>query len=785
MRLGGIIDRLNDEGVLKICHLYGVFKDFRDYSKYQHHGVPSDGLQWQDDGWVMNGSGKLLVADDSSLPASEGNFFAYFEEGIQHQTDWPLGQYICDKFMVVGRNWRWYIDNTPRVYFGGSTTNVSYQNINVEGYKSLSLNFKHNNFPRLFCNGIFTIGLTGGPYEVVAGNSEIKIGTNYTMGYPLRNKLSAYLYTTRQLSDSEIAALHAQITDLLRNAKKVPVVSSRWEKGVKNSEKGLTAQWGKVVEGNKLIDLKGAYNGTLVGGVLIEDHPSLGKYLNFDGVTGYVSHGNVLNLTDTTKPITFLATIKIRSIAVHQMIVAKQVLLGNLPGYQFYIEAATGRAFLELLYGIGNSARIRTSNSIPVDKLFQIGFSYDGSKNTSGMKIYVNGSPVTTVNIENNLVAASLSNAINFQLGAKEGLNYPLIGNMYNAIFYMDCLKDENWFKSQANKLKKVIPESLSDIEVRETAYSDISSGFLENTPFEIQSGSFRISRENVNGSNEKVIKCVTDGVISVPVSVFGESPLDAAFGEWEVWAYKGADANHLEIGLIGGDLIARENSYLISLTPDEEVKLIRMTANYVPDGNMELPTIAWAAQYGTILSKYTVDKHSGLQSLKLDYGAPGPTQCYRSGFLPIGTEYRYLGWGRGDGTGGRPTLAMSSGVFNGTTSPLWQKMDVIITSTSNICYLGCGSWGVGKWSAWDDLSIVARLPQIASASAYFAIQTWNKINLKRNRNGSFDLGFNGNQIGVATDLTITQASHFVLEMDAGDMICLGGRHNFFKRFAA
>jgi hypothetical protein len=58
----------------------------------------------------------------------------------------------------------------------------------------------------------------------------------------------------------------------------------------------------------------------------------------------------------------------------------------------------------------------------------------------------------------------------------------------------------------------------------------------LSNTPFIIQSGSFRVVMDTIETQDVKVIECVTAGVLYMPSSAFLQTPTEAAFGDWEIW---------------------------------------------------------------------------------------------------------------------------------------------------------------------------------------------------------------------------------------------------------
>jgi hypothetical protein len=76
------------------------------------------------------------------------------------------------------------------------------------------------------------------------------------------------------------------------------------------------------------------------------------------------------------------------------------------------------------------------------------------------------------------------------------------------------------------------------------------TAGYLENTPFQVQSGSFKVSVQTVNNRPTKVIECVTDGTIGVSISEFNQTGGESAYGTWDIYINKGNTANNMNIGL-------------------------------------------------------------------------------------------------------------------------------------------------------------------------------------------------------------------------------------------
>lgn len=102
-----------------------------------------------------------------------------------------------------------------------------------------------------------------------------------------------------------------------------------------------------------------------------------------------------------------------------------------------------------------------------------------------------------------------------------------------------------------------------------------MADNYLSNTPWQISTGTWKVSTEVIGTVRCKVIECVTAGILYMPVEKMNQSKTEAAYGKWEFWLYKGADGNHFNIQLIGDMIGGYEGSgqdgynFYISATED------------------------------------------------------------------------------------------------------------------------------------------------------------------------------------------------------------------------
>ena len=63
---------------------------------------------------------------------------------------------------------------------------------------------------------------------------------------------------------------------------------------------------------------------------------------------------------------------------------------------------------------------------------------------------------------------------------------------------------------------------------------ANATSGQLENTPFSVSDGTWKVDYETINGQTVKVLNCVVAGRIAMKMSDFITAK-EAAYGEWEL----------------------------------------------------------------------------------------------------------------------------------------------------------------------------------------------------------------------------------------------------------
>ena len=159
-------------------------------------------------------------------------------------------------------------------------------------------------------------------------------------------------------------------------------------------------------------DALGNYNGTLVNGASYGTG-IINNGFSLDGVNDYVDLGNNLDFDGST-PFSFNLWVNPTSIS-NDMLFWKMNAGLLTAGYLCYIYTGNLLEFI-LANSSSNRIYVKTSTAISGSVFSMITITYDGSKDVSGVKIYINGVSDTLTTI-NNTLTGSTSNTEDLYFG--------------------------------------------------------------------------------------------------------------------------------------------------------------------------------------------------------------------------------------------------------------------------------------------------------------------------------------------------------------------------------
>jgi hypothetical protein len=131
--------------------------------------------------------------------------------------------------------------------------------------------------------------------------------------------------------------------------------------------------------------------------------------------------------------------------------------------------------------------------------------------------------------------------------------------------------KDATWVAEQYQLGLNALWQT--DFAAQESIANE-TTGYLSNTPFSIQSGTWKISEDVIDDQPVKVIECVAAGVLSVPISALNQTPGEGAYGTWDFWINK-ADPSDALISIVSQNLVSASLGYYVRVDTSEAVSLV------------------------------------------------------------------------------------------------------------------------------------------------------------------------------------------------------------------
>ena len=111
---------------------------------------------------------------------------------------------------------------------------------------------------------------------------------------------------------------------------------------------------------------------------------------------------------------------------------------------------------------------------------------------------------------------------------------------------------------------------------------TNITGGNIEGTPIWVESGTWKVTTDTVQGQTSKVLENVVAGIAYIDTSEIAGSPTADAYGTWEWWMYKGAGGNAsgaLFVADVEGNRTATgQDCYVLWIDNTEDVLLGEFT---------------------------------------------------------------------------------------------------------------------------------------------------------------------------------------------------------------
>lgn len=564
---GPIIRSLIAEGAVALLHDYRSGTAY-DWSRSGNSGIFSAGMRQIQPGgpWVFpNTTDEVTVADAASLRLTAGSIVAYSEHGFTSQTDYQI---LASKRGATV-NYNCGINAAGLYMFDG--TSIRTRSATIVGARSCGMSFSHGGTPVGYVNGA-SVGNFSGAVNVVANNDPLYLG-NYNNVYNLRSPLSAVLLANRVLTATEHAAVYAELA-----AARWPSSQFGLAKRVQGSvigEANLLAGYTLRPTGGTVPSHDGAFTGTLSGNAMAAES-ILGPALAMGRTTGAVDLGvgnaQINPTTDSHWVEVWARPLDVAMSDTSVPIIGK----GTTGGYSHYgnfgVEHEVNNFYLYWLNATPAYARV--AGPTPRNKLTHLLYQVD--RVTNNAYLYVDGvqygpAAITTVlaaQATNWLLGKSGSTSVSFDEGFGGTVVCPRIGTGVLTPAQVQARYLEG---ARAVQFKTDWAYPISSANEGGVTGQQIGG---HASPFRAgdATGRWAIETDTVNGRLCKVLTCKTAGLIYVDAAYLHQAtPTEAAFGTWDLYAYK-ADASVLDMGLLTGSKTSLATGYGLRWAADESV---------------------------------------------------------------------------------------------------------------------------------------------------------------------------------------------------------------------
>lgn len=530
-------------------------KSFRDWSGNSNHGNPSNVyFQKKPDTHILtsSSSGVIEVADSATLQgATDVTIIAYgmFEQYTNY-----------DRILAKddgSQMWDLYLDGDQNIAMqdGSGTSSVSMGG--WQGSRFIAFTCESGSKPKGYLDGVYK-GEGSNTLTFTADDSPLFIMNVNGGGKPQTNPLKGVLIYDTVLTNSQIAQAY-EWTQTETTSPSYPKKNFHFPSLVSGREDGLIAAYDMKNVGQKIIDKTGNGNDGAITKAYQTKTP-FGPGLDFD--LGCVVNCGSDSSLDDLAPFTFSFMLKPRS--------AGEESAGRIVDKStFTIQEST----LQLIQVTANFSGDNGLWSTPVgsslfDKWSHIVVSYDRSSSDNAPIIYIDGvsQSITTTIPPTGTFASDAT--LSLQIGNTSFIR-AMDGQVADFRAYNKILSQSE--VSFLYKQYATLPYLIDDLKDANESISAESGAFLSNTEWRIDSGSFKISRDETNKPREKVIECTSAGMLY--------TPSQQAFGTWEFSILK-ADSSNPYVSLTADKVLGSEEgdqtAVYLEITNKEAIRLRR-----------------------------------------------------------------------------------------------------------------------------------------------------------------------------------------------------------------
>ncbi|MFA5808811.1 MAG: DUF2341 domain-containing protein [Thermoleophilia bacterium] len=303
--------------------------------------------------------------------------------------DYIQGNYGLTNFGGI----EFYINtNKLNVYISSSVVGSSTLNVNTWYYVAAT---RSSGAIKLYVNGVQDGSGTLNGNITSSLNWTIGNGPDYT-SESFEGMIDEPMVFNRALSAEEIAMRYGS-----------GLVGSWHFSEASGTATGAIADMSGYTNNGTLTNMAGP-NGIVSGG-------KFGNAISFDGSNDYVSIPNATSLNlERTNAFAFETWVKLTDTTTCD-ILGKMNLNAPYRGIQYTVVSGQVHIYLVSTWST-NTLGVRTNETVNDDRWHHIVTTYDGSSSSTGVRIYIDGIPATTVSLYNSL-SATILNSENLTLG--------------------------------------------------------------------------------------------------------------------------------------------------------------------------------------------------------------------------------------------------------------------------------------------------------------------------------------------------------------------------------
>ncbi|MFA5135467.1 MAG: LamG-like jellyroll fold domain-containing protein [Patescibacteria group bacterium] len=441
-------------------------------------------------------------------------------------------------------------------------TNITYTLPSNTKYVAANItNGAKSNF---YVNGLY-IGDSSSNLTLTPSNQAVRLG-NFV---DTVTKVSAVLIINRPLTATEHSALFSELS-----AATWPALTrciSYVDTKPRVPDTGLVAAWDfGALQNGKVVDLTGhGYDATAFG-VVTEQTP-WGRGVRGNGTSSYLQTGNV-DLSTTDK-VTVVMVAKPRDLAVSAAMVELSTGFPSATdGLALYGGSSNVNAGLRGNTGTCLASTAAMTSGVP---LMIVGV-FDKSLATNECTVYLNGFDATATRTDLN--NTNLFGNKPFYFLARGGAS--LFSNawlkscaVYNRAFTAAEVR-ATW---DASGLKSAGWSTDFGVPVSVAARGGTAGQQLETTDFKFLTSTprYSVATSTISGTVVKTISCSTAGPLFLGSPSLGQTPTEAAYGQWSCWFNKSA-GGVIDWMPVASDKIAPatagNNGYLLRIDASEKV---------------------------------------------------------------------------------------------------------------------------------------------------------------------------------------------------------------------